>query len=118
MAAESSTVDKRKSIGTENRKSSSSKSNSVYGKRLSIGDVFPIALLKTIDGVEVPLIGGKGLIYLQLRRFSGCPLCKLNGRQAILTLILKKMGFKAISSFLKCQNFQKSWQTKEFRQLL
>jgi peroxiredoxin len=47
---------------------------------LSIGDRAPFNSLQTVDGEQVPLVNGSGLVHLQLRRFSGCPLCHIHLR--------------------------------------
>lgn len=48
---------------------------------ISIGDKLPFTYLTTITNERVNLIKTPGLVHIQFRRFSGCPICNLHLRQ-------------------------------------
>ena len=64
---------------------------------ISVGDRVPIDSVTTIDNQVISLINGKGLVHLQLKRFSGCPLCNVHMRFIANHLEdFEKVGLKEI----------------------
>jgi peroxiredoxin len=61
---------------------------------------FPYQKLTTIDGTQIDFHHGSGLVHLQLRRFSGCPICNLHLRNLSLNLPkLNLIGVKEVIVF-------------------
>jgi hypothetical protein len=51
--------------------------------QLSVGDAFPVPALKsleTLSGTAVRMPGPDHFVHVQMRRFSGCPICNLHLR--------------------------------------
>lgn len=48
---------------------------------LNVGDTVAARTLTTIDGTDVAVPAGHGLVHLQFRRFAGCPICTLHLRE-------------------------------------
>ena len=49
--------------------------------KLQIGDIFPLEQLVTLDGSEIRLRKGDGLLHLHLARYTGCPVCNFHFKQ-------------------------------------
>ncbi len=49
--------------------------------KLQVGEVFPLERLAILDGSEVRLRKGEGLLHLHLARYTGCPVCNFHFKQ-------------------------------------
>ena len=70
---------------------------------LQIGQKLPLESIKTIMNKDIALAHGSGLIHIQMRRFSGCPLCNVH-----LVLLAERMTEIAAKGIIEVVVFRTS----------